>query len=91
MKFVYKWLYKKLETIQHDAKLSNAVEIGSSRSIDSNGMNFSVYRANGGHIIEARKYDRKRDCNDHSLHIITDDKDLGEEIGKIITFENLRS
>jgi hypothetical protein len=54
-------------------------------------MNFSVYRASGGTIIETRRYDRKRDTNDNSLHIITDDKDLGEEIGKIITFENLRS
>ena len=61
------------------------------RSIDSNGMNFTVYRANGGHIVETRQYDRKRDNNDHSLHIITDDKDLGEEIGKIITFERLKA
>ncbi len=91
MKFVYKWLYKKLEATQQDAKLSTVAEIGPSRGIDSNGMNFTVYRANGGTIIETRKYDRKRDCNDNNLHIITDDKNLGEEIGKIITFENLRS
>ena len=90
MKFIYKWLHKKLESIQHDANLCTA-EIAPSRSIDSHGMNFTVYRASGGHIIETRKYDRKRDCNDHGLHIITDDKDLGEELGKIITFENLRS
>ncbi len=64
--------------------------VSSGRSIDSNGMNFTVYRANGGHVIETRQYDRKRDSNDHSLHIITDDKDLGEEIGKIITFERLK-
>ena len=29
--------------------------------------------------------------DNESLHIITDDKDLGEELGKIITFEHLRS
>ena len=62
------------------------------RSIDNNnGMNFTVYRANGGHVIETRQYERKRDENNYGLHIITDDKDLGEEISKIITFERLRS
>jgi len=91
MKFIYKWLYKKLETIQHDAKLTNTVGITPTRSLDSNGMNFTVYRANGGHIIEHRIYDKRTDRNTNSLHIITDDKDLGEEIGKIITYENLRS
>ena len=59
--------------------------------LDSPGMNFTVYRASGGHIVEHRTYDRKTDRNNHSLHIITDDKDLGEELGKIITFENLRN
>jgi hypothetical protein len=65
--------------------------VRSTHSIESRGMNFTVYRANGGHIIEHRVYDRKTDRSDSSLHIITDDKDLGEELAKIITFENIRS
>ena len=59
--------------------------------LNSNGMNFTVYRASGGHIVEYRVFDRKNDRHNSSLHIITDDKNLGEEIGKIITFEHLRS
>jgi hypothetical protein len=42
-------------------------------------------------VIETRQYDRKRDENNIGLHIVTDDRDLGEEIGKIITYQNLRS
>lgn len=61
------------------------------QEISSNGMNFTVYRANGGHIIEHRIYDKRTDRTTNGLHIITDDKDLGEEIGKIITYEQLRS
>jgi hypothetical protein len=61
------------------------------QEINSNGMNFTVYRANGGHIIEHRIYDKRTDRTTNGLHIITDDKDLGEEIGKIITYEQLRS
>ena len=61
------------------------------RSIDSHGMNFSVYKANGGYIVEYRQYDKRHDRSDNKLHIVTEDKNLGEELGKIITFEALRS
>ena len=96
MKFFRKWFANQCKQAWEDANqlekdIPQTIAAISPRSIDSNGMNFTVYRANGGHVIETRKYDRKRDTNDHGLHIITDDKDLGEEIGKIITFENLRS
>lgn len=60
-------------------------------SIDANGMNFSVYKANGGYVVEYRQYDRQRDRHDNKLHIINEDQDLGEALGKIISFEALRS
>lgn len=59
-------------------------------SIDSNGFRLQVYKANGGVVVETRTYDRRRDENNNSLYVITEDKDLGAEIGKIITMENLR-
>jgi len=59
-------------------------------SISSNGFRLNVYGASGGTIVETTKYDRKHDENRHSLHIITDDKDMGEELSKIITMEQLR-
>ena len=77
-----------------EAKMATgaALSIGSERpSIDSNGFNIKVYRATGGTIIETRKYDTKRDSSNTGLYIITDDKDLGEEIGKIITMEGLKA
>ena len=90
--FLRKWFAKQCKQAWEDSRqdVEVATITKASRSIDSNGMNFTVYRANGGHIVETRQYDRKRDSNDHSLHIITDDKDLGQEIGKIITFERLK-
>lgn len=90
MKFLIKYIYKKLR--EFDANLPQALASPmKSNSLESYGMNFTVYRANGGHIIEHRTYDKRTDRNNNSLHIITDDKDLGEEIGKIITFESIRS
>jgi hypothetical protein len=59
-------------------------------NIQSQGFRLNVYGASGGTIIETTKYDRKNDDHRHSLHVVTEDKDLGEELSKIITMESLR-
>ena len=58
--------------------------------LQSQGFRLNIYGASGGTIIETTKYDRKQDENRHSLHVVTDDKDLGEALSKIITMEQLR-
>jgi hypothetical protein len=60
-------------------------------SLQSNSFKLKVYGASGGTIIETTRYDRKHDENRHSLHVVTDDKDLGVELSKIITMEQLKS
>ena len=92
MKWLYRWLDRKLRNTRELIEVAkDTTSIGNRPGIDTNGMNFTVYRANGGHVIETRVYDRQKDRNNTGLHIITDDKDLGEEIGRIITFEHLRN
>jgi len=59
-------------------------------NIQSQGFRLNVYSASGGTIIETTKYDRQKDDHRHSLHVVTEDKDLGEELAKIITLESLR-
>jgi len=59
-------------------------------NIQSQGFRLNVYGAAGGTIIETTKYDRQKDDHRHSLHVVTDDKELGEELAKIITLESLR-
>ena len=59
-------------------------------NLSSQGFRLNIYGASGGTIIETTKYDRKSDENRHSLHVVTDDKELGEELSKIITMEQLR-
>ena len=62
-----------------------------SHSIDSAGFNLKVYKASGGTVIETNAYDRRNDRHQTGLYVITDDKDLGNEISKIITMENLKT
>lgn len=59
-------------------------------TINSNGMRFSLHKANGGFVIETRLYDERNDRNINKLYIVTENQDLGEELGKIITMESLR-
>jgi hypothetical protein len=92
LKFLEKWLQnRKSKQLNKEDQAQSVALVSRSHSIESIGMNFTLYRANGGYIIEHRVYDHKTECNNSSLHIITEEKNLGEEIAKIITFENLRS
>lgn len=53
-------------------------------------MNFRLYPATGGHIVEYSYYDEKTDQNTQALHLIPSDQDLGESISKIMTLEALK-
>ena len=53
------------------------------------GINFIMYSAIGGQVIQVRSYDRVQDRSNNSLYIITEKDNLGEELAQIITRENL--
>ena len=79
-----------------DKYAANEIPISKSRlgpandiSDSNHGMNFTVYSAIGGKVIQIRSYDPLRDRNTGSLYVITDHEDLGVELGQIITRESL--
>lgn len=53
-------------------------------------LRISIYRANGGTVVETRQYDRQKDRSQNQLHIVGNDEDLGRSLSKIITMESLR-
>ena len=53
-------------------------------------MNFSINSADGGFVVELRRYDQRKGDDERKLYIVSDEKNLGEELGKIITIESLR-
>jgi len=102
MKFFDKWFAKKCKQVWNSqTENANGIEVYDRKQaaigaphpahLESTGINITVYRANGGHVVECRMYDRKTDRANNGLHIITDDQNLGEELGKIITFEQIRN
>ena len=53
-------------------------------------IQFTIYNANGGRVVETRRYDRQKDRHSNGLYVITSDQDFGREIDKIITMEALK-
>ena len=91
MKLTFKQKLRKWLMDDSDEYGNNIISVDSEGpNIQSQGFRLNVYSASGGTIIETTKYDSKKDEHRHSLHVVTDDKELGEELAKIITMESLR-
>jgi hypothetical protein len=101
MKWLDNWILQRAkrirnrnETISSIDRLQTGISISEDRpSIGSSRhrMNFVVYRANGGMMVEYNRYDERKDHHHCELHIVHPDQDLGEALGKIVTFESLKS
>jgi hypothetical protein len=105
--FLSRWLMKKLvegaefekrqsqerESAISVDRLSNSLISKGAPSIDQpeRAIQFTVYSANGGRVVETRRYDKKTDRNTNGLYVINNDSDFGKEIDKIITMEALKS
>jgi len=57
---------------------------------DQSVITFKVYGANGGMIVETARYDEKRDNEAIRRYVISDDADLADSLGKIVSLEYLR-
>ena len=96
--FIAKWILNKLkqeENMNYGAQVlskGQGISVGSP-SIDQpdRAIQFTVYNATGGRVVETRRYDRHKDRNQTGLYIITSEQDFGKEIDKIITMEHLKS
>jgi hypothetical protein len=53
-------------------------------------ITFKVQAVSGGTIVESRWYDYKKDEHRVKLHIVTQEENLSESIGKIVTMELLQ-
>lgn len=68
----------------------------SSNSINGRDVNsdpilqFKVYNAIGGKVVEFSRYDRKNDRSFHDIYIIGKNEDFGEKIAKIAMLEVLK-
>jgi|AntAceMinimDraft_1070359.scaffolds.fasta_scaffold35506_2 hypothetical protein len=53
-------------------------------------LNFRVFSAIGGRVVEFRTYDRVKDRTNTTTYIIHKDDDFGDKIAKIATLESMK-
>jgi hypothetical protein len=72
-------------------KLSRGMNSVATRDVGSDPtLQFKVYNAIGGKVVEFSRYDRKSDRHDHDIYIIGKNEDFGEKIAKIAMLECLK-
>lgn len=54
------------------------------------GLNFCLYRAVGGHVLECRVYNAKTDRHDGTLYMIHDDQDFATQVAQAIMLEQMK-
>ena len=93
-KKVRSWLAEeteKEENVNSTGVAKASAYIGSPYSrLEGPVINFRICKANGGYVVETSSYDINTDRSRSNLHIITDEQDIGQEIGKILTMEALK-
>jgi hypothetical protein len=53
-------------------------------------MNFCLYQAVGGHILESRTYNQKTDRTEGTLYMIHDDEDFARQVAHAIMLEQMK-
>jgi hypothetical protein len=92
-KMLWRWSYQGQELEEQNCKVSSGRLVARDSEAlcgDEPILNFKVYSAVGGKVVEFRRYDRKNDRSDTTTYIITNDQDFGERISKIATMEKLK-
>lgn len=97
MKFVWRYIRRKLNDIQNEPDEPESIvsnRIGTVRAREDfegdGGLNIQLHKAVGGRIVSFNHYDRKTDRSNKTVYIITDEQDFERELSKIITLESMR-
>ena len=72
-------------------QLGRGMNTVSSRDVNSDPtLQFKIYNAIGGKVVEFSRYDRKTDRSDHSIYVIGKEEDFGTKIAKIAMLETIK-
>jgi hypothetical protein len=89
-RLVVKWVNDARDEDRYSKGILVTADVASNSVNDEPILNFRIYSAQNGKIIEFQKYDRKTDRNDKSVYIVEKDKDLSEYVNKCLSLELLR-
>lgn len=93
-----KWFKRKLRNwvreIDNEACVDNSIGLISARENSRPDtdpiLNFRIYSAENGKILEFNSYDRVKDRNRVNIYIINKDDDISEKVSKCLSLELLK-
>ena len=92
-RLVVKWVREDWNNARHEQDCYPTPKLSSMNAISTRDVNsdptlqFKVYNAIGGKVVEFSRYDRKQDRSFHDIYIIGKNEDFGEKIAKIAMLE----
>jgi hypothetical protein len=92
-RMVVKWVREDWESGSRQDDCYPTPKLSSMNAISTRDVNsdptlqFKVYNAIGGKVVEFSRYDRKQDRSFHDIYIIGKNEDFGEKIAKIAMLE----
>jgi hypothetical protein len=96
-RMVVKWVREDWDNARQEQdcypspKLSRGMNAVSTRDVGSDPtLQFKIYSAIGGRVVEFSRYDQKADRHHHDIYIIGKNEDFGEKIARIAMLENLK-
>ena len=95
-RMIVKWVREDWDNarniVQQDCYPTTKNSIGiNTRDVNSDPtLQFKIYNAIGGKVVEFSRYDRQKDRHFHDIYIIGKEEDFGTKIAKIAMLESLK-
>jgi hypothetical protein len=95
-RMVVKWVREDWDNARQEQDCYPTPKLSSMNTVSTRDVNsdptlqFKIYSAIGGKVVEFSRYDRQKDRSFHDIYIIGKDEDFGTKIAKIAMLENLK-
>ena len=95
-RIIVKWVREDWNSARQEQDCYPTPKLSSMNAISTRDVNsdptiqFKIYNAIGGKVVEFSRYDRKSDRSSHDIYIIGKNEDFGEKIAKIAMLESLK-
>ena len=95
-RMVVKWVREDWDNARQEQDCYPTPKLSSMNTVSTRDVNsdptlqFKIYNAIGGKVVEFSRYDRKQDRHFHDIYIIGKDEDFGAKIAKIAMLESLK-
>ena len=88
---VIKWVRDDWNEVHEKNSIAiRARDLGATPCEEDPILNFRVFSAVGGQVVEFRRYDRKSERSESTTYIIHKDDDFGDKIAKVANLEMLK-